>query len=172
RGNGLVGKRNKMILGMMIYQGIGSGEMAELQVGDLSLEEGKINIPSGNKSNGRSLELNGKQIIPLQIYVTEIRPLILSESQKESERLFVSIGKSQRLNNALGNLTKHLKRINPKVKNPTRIRMSVISNWLEKYDMRTVQYMAGHRYVSSTERYGKDNLKGLQEQIEKIHPLG
>ncbi|MGB1217827.1 MAG: integrase, partial [Saprospiraceae bacterium] len=103
---------------------------------------------------------------------TEIRELILAESEKESDKLFISTGKSEGLNNALGNLTKHLKRINPKVKNPTQIRMSVISNWLEKYDMRTVQYMAGHRYVSSTERYGRDNLKGLQEQIEKIHPLG
>jgi integrase/recombinase XerD len=167
----LVGKRNKSIIGMMVYQGLDSGEIAKLEKEDLRLEEGKIKIPSSNKSNGRTLELNGKQIIPLQIYKTEIRQLILAESKKESDRLFVSSGESQQLNNALGNLCKKLKKINPKVRNPTQIRMSVISLWLEKHDIRTVQYMAGHRYVSSTERYRKDKLEGLQEQLEKIHPL-
>ena len=170
-GTGLVGKRNKVILGMMVYQGIESGEIARLQKSDLLLEEGKISVPSGNKSNGRVLELNGKQIIPLQIYATEIRELILKESNKQSDKLFISSGKSSQLNNALGSLCKRLRKINPKVKNPTQIRMSVISLWLEKYDIRTVQYMAGHKYVSSTERYRKDRLEGLQEQLEKIHPL-
>jgi len=31
--------------------------------------------------------------------------------------------------------------------------------------------MAGHRYVSSTERYRGDKLESLQEQLEKLHPI-
>mgnify|MGYP003841731037 FL=1 len=169
--NNLIGKRNKAITGMMIYQGIDSGEIAKLQAQDLHLEQGKIDIPASHKSNARTLELNGKQIIPLQIYVTEIRPILLAETNKISDKLFISSGKSEQLNNTLGSLCKRLKKLQPKVKNPTQIRLSVISHWLEKHDIRIAQYMAGHRYVSSTERYRKDQLESLQEQLEKLHPL-
>jgi integrase/recombinase XerD len=31
--------------------------------------------------------------------------------------------------------------------------------------------MAGHKYVSSTERYQLDNLEKLQDKLEKYHPL-
>jgi len=34
-----------------------------------------------------------------------------------------------------------------------------------------VQYMAGHMYISSTERYQQNNLDKLQGQLEKYHPL-
>ena len=37
--------------------------------------------------------------------------------------------------------------------------------------VREVQYMAGHKYVSSTERYRTDNLEDLQKELEKYHPL-
>jgi integrase/recombinase XerD len=51
------------------------------------------------------------------------------------------------------------------------IRASVITNWLQHYNLREVQYMAGHKFVSSTERYRTDNLEDLQKELEKYHPL-
>ena len=39
------------------------------------------------------------------------------------------------------------------------------------YNLREVQYMAGYRFVSSTERYRMDNLEDLQKELEKYHPL-
>ena len=54
----------------------------------------------------------------------------------------------------------------------TKIRESVIVFWLKSKDIRTVQYMAGHKYVSSTERYQELDLEHLKEQIEQFHPLG
>jgi integrase/recombinase XerD len=32
--------------------------------------------------------------------------------------------------------------------------------------------MAGHRYVSSTEAFLINDLEGLQEEIDKFHPIG
>ena len=61
--------------------------------------------------------------------------------------------------------------INYTIKNAQQIRASVISNWLKDYNIREVQYMAGHQYISSTERYLQDDLEGLQEMIEKLHPV-
>lgn len=58
------------------------------------------------------------------------------------------------------------------LRSPYQIRSSVITNWLKHYNLRELQYMAGHKYVSSTERYRMDNLDYLQKELEKHHPLG
>mgnify|MGYP005854110209 CR=1 FL=1 len=52
-----------------------------------------------------------------------------------------------------------------------KIRSSVITHWLKNHNLRQVQYMAGHKYVSSTERYQQNNLEALQKNIEGYHPL-
>jgi integrase/recombinase XerD len=58
-----------------------------------------------------------------------------------------------------------------KVKQASQIRASVIAEWTRRHDVRIVQYMCGHKYVSSTERYQATNLEDLQEQLRKYHPL-
>ncbi|MEM7393068.1 MAG: integrase, partial [Verrucomicrobiota bacterium] len=52
-----------------------------------------------------------------------------------------------------------------------QIRASVITNWVRKYNLREAQYLAGHRYVSSTERYQKVDPKNLKKAISQYHPL-
>ncbi|HOX73172.1 MAG TPA: hypothetical protein PLB27_00530 [Bacteroidales bacterium] len=42
---------------------------------------------------------------------------------------------------------------------------------LKRYDLRIVQYMTGHKRISSTERYQVGYLEDLQESINKCHPL-
>ncbi len=79
---------------------------------------------------------------------------------------------SDDIKNCLMHLVKALKQINPKVRSCSHIRQSVITGWLKSYDLRTVQYMSGHKWISSTERYQVDYLEDLQESINKCHPLG
>ncbi len=43
--------------------------------------------------------------------------------------------------------------------------------WLKNEIVPIVQYKAGHRYVSTTERYQLINLKGLKGDVYKYHPL-
>ena len=52
-----------------------------------------------------------------------------------------------------------------------QIRSSVITEWLRKNNLRQVQYMAGHKYVSSTERYQCNNLDDLQNELQQHHPM-
>ena len=66
---------------------------------------------------------------------------------------------------------RRLKIIYPEIKNAQQIRQSVITHWLKTNNLREVQYMAGHRWVSSTERYQLNNLEGLKAQVDKYHPL-
>ena len=66
---------------------------------------------------------------------------------------------------------KAIQKTNPEILNPKQIRASVITYWLKNYNLRQVQYFAGHKYVSSTERYQLNNLENLKNQLDKYHPL-
>lgn len=169
---GITGKRNKAMLGLMIYQGLSTSELHALEEKDLKLEEGKIYIPQTGRSNSRISKLEAFQVIQLQKYITQVRPVILLLNDKTTEKLFISTGKSERLNNSLSKICPTLKKYNPKVKNFHQIRASIITEWLKKYHIRQVQYMTGHRYISSTERYRTDTLENLQDLINELHPLG
>src|SRR5690606_29093962 len=68
-------------------------------------------------------------------------------------------------------IIKRLKSINQKAGNINHLRASVIVNWLKQYNIRKVQYLAGHKYISSTESYKQNNLESLQEAVNEFHPL-
>ena len=167
----LTGKRNKSIIGMMIYQGLNSGEISTIEVQDLCLETAKVYVAGVGRRNSRRLKLSSAQIIPLQKYISQVRPLLLSISGKESARLFVSSGVGHGLGHSIKTVMRIAKQLNATVKHAQQIRASVLTHWLSKSSIRQVQYMAGHRYISSTDRYRTDLLETLQEQIEALHPL-
>jgi len=92
--------------------------------------------------------------------------------QKEQAwKLFASINGSEHIKNSLYHLFKNLRKINPDIQNPRQIRASVITHWLKHYNLRQVQYMAGHKHVHSSERYKLNNLDSLKNKLEKYHPL-
>lgn len=62
--------------------------------------------------------------------------------------------------------------INPRLTNALHIRGSVIINWLKLHNKRQVQYMAGHKYISSTEAYAVQDRDTLQDELSKHHPFG
>lgn len=159
--------RNKVMLGLLVYQGLTREELETLRPEHLKLREGKIHVPAVSKNNGRVLALQPHQILDLQEYVLVIRPKL----QSISERLFTGRNGIEKLKNSLLHLNHALRKLNPKVKNAVQIRQSVITEWLKEKDLRTVQYMGGHRYVSSTERYQTTNLEDLKEALNKHHPL-
>ena len=61
---------------------------------------------------------------------------------------------------------------NPRLTNIKQLRASVITHWLKLYNLREVQYRAGHRFVSSTESYLVNDIEDLLEDVIKYHPIG
>jgi len=155
----------------MIWQGLGTLELSRLELKDLKLREGKIYITSTRKSNERTLKLESVQILDLMEYTLQTRKEILQLRQKESDLLFISTGTSSQFNNTMTKLLKKLHEQNNRITSVQQIRTSVIVSWLKTYNLREVQYMAGHRYVSSTESYLINDLDDLQEEITKYHPF-
>jgi len=168
---GISGKRNKAMLGLLIYQCIKPEELAKLEPSHLRLREGKIYIPGTRRTNSRLLKLESHQIMGLQEYTTKTRELIFAVTEKESNKLFISIGDSHNLRNSLDKLMRSLRKKYDYFKNAEQIRQSVITHWIKLHDIRQVQYMSGHKYVSSTERYQADDLQDLQKELDKYHPL-
>lgn len=170
-GNPLARKRNKILLGLLVYQGLTTQNLQQLQVENVQLYKGRIDILGTKKSNGRVLDLKPWQLMGLMEYINEIRPNILEQTSKETEQLFLPLGSSLRLQNSLAKITKELKRINHKFIDVKQVRTSVIVHWLKQHNLRKVQYLAGHRYISSTERYQQDDLESLHKTINTYHPF-
>jgi integrase/recombinase XerD len=168
----LKGKRNKIILSLLVYQGVKTEELIKLEVQDVKLREGKIEIPGGHKSDRRLLQLESHQVLEFYDYVNNTRKEILAQSKQQTDRLFVSIEGGDSLNSCMHRLMFWVKRKNKLVVNAKQLRASVIVKWLKMYNLRKVQYLAGHRYISSTESYQQSEMEGLTEEVNKFHPLG
>ena len=164
-------KRNKIIIGLLVYQGLQTTELQHLKEEHVELYKGKIHVPGTKRSNGRTLELKPWQLMEFMEYVNQIRPQLLKQTQQNTEQLFISLGGSLSLHNVIRDINEELKKINYGFQNGSQIRSSVIVNWLKQHNLRKVQYMAGHRYISSTERYKQDDLESLHEMISNFHPI-
>ncbi len=171
KGKEIARKRNKIILGLLVYQGLNTRDLQLLEVENIQLYKGKINIPGTKKSNAREIELKPFQLMEFMEYINEVRPRILRETNKATEQLLLPIGRSFKLHNTVHKLAKELKEINQNFMDVKQIRTSVIISWLRQYNLRKAQYLAGHKYISSTEKYVQDDLESLHETINTYHPL-
>ena len=171
KGNELTRKRNKIIIGLLVYQGLNTRDLQLLEVEHLQLYKGTITIPGTRKSNTRELELKPWQLMEFMEYIKEVRPIILAQTHKETEQLLLPMGKSNNLYGVLTKITKELKSINHKFTNIKQLRTSVIISWLQQYNLRKAQYLAGHKYISATECYVQDDLESLHETINTYHPF-
>jgi integrase/recombinase XerD len=162
-------KRNKIIIGLLVYQGLNTTNLKSLLVEHLELYKGKIYVPSTRRNNSRTMELKSWQVLDLLEYINEIRPEIAKKNNLQSEQLFIP---QNHFNDLIRiGIFRRLKKINYKVVNVHHLRASVIVNWLGQYNLRKVQYLAGHKYISSTEKYKQNNLENLHEAINEFHPL-
>lgn len=163
-------RRNKVILSLLIYQGLRVEEVAAINLQDLQLREGKITVHAQRRTAARIMKLESHQVYELMDYIHEIRKQFLQENATSS-KLFLQWNDSDNFHNITQQMLKHLRKINSRIKNCDQIRASIITQWLKQNDIRKVQYLAGHKYVSSTEEYKANNIDELQDDITKYHPL-
>lgn len=159
----LAHRRNAVILGLLVFQGVHSGELQKMEVKHVSVDAGTVYIPSSSKGNSRTLQLKPAQILPIHEYLQDTR----YQLKPVGEELFPG-----NLHNTIYLLVQELQGINPAVTNALHIRGSVIINWLKQHNKRQVQYMAGHKYISSTEAYAVQEMDTLQDELSKHHPFG
>ena len=160
----LTHQRNIVIVGLMIWQGLHTGELDKLETTHINLTDGIIYIPSTSRSNNRELRLHTQQILPLHHY---LYGGIREKLGFKGDRLF-----ARRALDIVRYLLEELKGINPQVRNAQHVRASVILHWLKQHNKRQVQYMVGHKHIDSTEKYAVQEMEGLTGQLAKHHPFG
>lgn len=163
-------KRNKVILSLLVHQGLRVEEVAAIRLQDLQLREGKITIHRQRRTAARVMNLASNQVYELMDYIHEIRKQFI-EAHGVTDKLFLQWKKGENFYGITQMMLKHIRKNNSRIKNFEQIRASVITHWLKTFDIRKVQYLAGHKYVSSTEGYKANVIDELQEDVTKYHPF-
>jgi site-specific recombinase XerD len=158
----------KIMLGLLVYQGLQTEEISRLEPTHIRLKEGKIFIKGTSWSNERWLPLQAHQVVELTEYMQANR---LKEGVFLARPVRVDAS-GKNIQNRMQHMIRQLRKLHPKVTNVNQIRSSVITGWLQRYNLRQVQYMAGHKYMSSTERYRVLNADDWPGELQKHHPMG
>jgi len=143
---------DRYLVGLMVFQGLRQRELARLQSQDFDLKEMRVFVTGDKRTASRYIPLDKHQLSHLEAYF------------KGHDQL---LGKSIKYH--VNRLTPYL---NGHVDSLRQLRASVITNWLKGHNLREVQYLAGHKYISTTEKYQRVRPEALQKAVEMYHPLG
>jgi len=141
-------------LTLIAYQAMQVQEIQALKKNDFDLHKGTVTVFENRRGAERKLPLHPSQIgIIIQHFADEETTSILP-NRNHFERLSVS-----------------LKKLHPKYRDFRQIRASKITHWLKLHGLRKAQYLAGHRNISSTEKYLAGDFETLQNDMDNFHPL-
>lgn len=162
--------RNQVIVSLLIYQALRAKEITGLMVEDINLEEGILYVRETPKTVSRTIKLKPKQIMLIYKYISEVRPKAIHPSSP----LLLNMRGKPVTGEDISYLMETFKYLfKDRSLNAETIRQSVIANMLkEGKDLRVVQVFAGHKNISSTEKYKQTAIDELKSAINKYHPLG
>lgn len=172
--------RNQVIMSLLVYQALLSGEICRLTLNEVDTTAGTIFIKAGGKTNERTLPLKAEQILLLHRYIQEIRPQLIkgpsgspTGERKDTDALIITSRGTAERGEGIHYLVTTFRKLVPNKRLTTvTIRQSVIALMLKAgTDLRIVQTFAGHTKPSTTERYRVDHLEELREAVAKYHPL-
>jgi site-specific recombinase XerD len=164
-------KRNKIIMSLLVNQGLRIGEIENIKLTDIDLEKATIQITETGITNSRNLPLKAEQILLLYEYVNQDRNKLKTFRNDQNALLLGKLGTPIRKEDVDYLISTYQKQSKKRL-TTTTIRQSVIANlFIKKNDLRVVQYFAGHKSPDTTEKYRQTGLNALKTAIEKLHPI-
>jgi len=164
-----VAVRNKVVTGLAIFQGCDAVALKSLKEEHINLRKGMVHIPGTKKTNGRKLKLDSSQTFDLIQYLQVDRPILQKRIECYTDALFPM--NTNRISCITSPVVKVLRSMNLRVTNLKQIRASVITLWLKEHNLRKAQVMCGHRFISSTEAYLKNDHSEMHDAIANFHPM-
>jgi integrase/recombinase XerD len=164
-------KRNQVIVSLLIYQALQLQEFENLKVQHVNLDEGRIYIPATPTGTRRHLDLHPKQYKIFESYINESRRELL---KVESDKLIVGTRGTPVTKDQVHRFISTFKPMFPdRNLTPESIRQSVISNWIneKRFPLEQVQLMAGHAWISTTEKYRQTSADDKRAIVNRFHPL-
>ena len=164
--------RNYTMLTFLVYQGLTTTELTQINLNDIDLNKARLTLNNGTTI--RNLPIQATQIGTLINYINNIRPLYLDYCKGETDKLFFALSAEQYDKTFIAPLKKfkkQIKSIDRNFINFVQIRTSVITHWIQTEGLRKAQYLAGHRSIASTEMYLPNDLNSLMNDIQKFNPF-
>ena len=166
-------RRNEVIITLLIYQALTVSEISNLEVENIDLESGEIQIKSGHHQQKRKLPLQAKQILLFYNYLEKERKELLLFNKENPVISYLILGQyGEKINpHTISKMINEYRKPSEKLQ-PMKIRQSVIANLLKKEnDTRIVQVFSGHRRASTTIQYKQTELEALQNAVNQYHPI-
>jgi len=163
--------RNRLVISLLIYQGLTSAEIAKLKVKDLNPDRGVVKIAASATNSGRKLELKPMQLDLFEKYLNKSRKYL--QRQNQEALLLNKLGNPMTVDD-IHYLIETYKYLYPDRKlTPQTIRQSVIANWLNKYHipLEDAQLLAGHKRPSATLKYKQSNMQQAVDTLNRFHPF-
>mgnify|MGYP005990291473 FL=1 len=161
--------RDKVLLSFYIFQGVKSSEAKNIEIQDLNLIGYKILLRGDKRTNQRKIGLNIKQILLLNEYLNSHRRKLLK--RRKSNQLIIASNSNFAQQNLLQRVSAKLKKTVYGYEALSQLRASVVHQWTKEYDLRKAQYLSGHRYISTTEKFIIKDLKELQKAVDDYFPF-
>jgi site-specific recombinase XerD len=165
-------QRNQVVISLLIYQGLHSREISNLNLSNVDLDSGTIFIRATPKVSQRHLEITNKQYRLFDRYLNEGRKALL----RDDNQAFVLGKLGTRMSvDDIHYLVSTFKGLFPdRNLTPATIRQSVIANWLneKKLPLEQVQLLSGQKWISTTIKYKQVNIDEQRKLMNRFHPLG
>lgn len=165
-------QRNQVVISLLIYQGLHSREISNLNLSNVDLDSGTIFIRATPKVSQRHLEITNRQYRLFDRYLNEGRKALL----RDDNQAFVLGKLGTRMSvDDIHYLVSTFKGLFPdRNLTPATIRQSVIANWLneKKLPLEQVQLLSGQKWISTTIKYKQVNIDEQRKLMNRFHPLG
>ena len=163
------GYRDKAMLEVMYATGIRVSELIDLDIDDVSIDQGIIKCSRSKKV--RSIPLYPAALKALKIYIKDIRVSMLADPSETA--LFVNVNGSRMSRQGFWKILKHYQETAhiEKEITPHTLRHSFAVHLLENgADLGSLQELMGHCDISSTQMYTHMINQKLKSVYEKCHP--
>jgi integrase/recombinase XerD len=157
------GLRNRTIFELLYATGLRIGELLQLKIKDVNLQEGIILIRKGKYRKDR--------YIPLIETAVRFLSRLLRNKTREEDYIFPGLNGHLVRTTVDKVFKKHLKHLNKKSKALHSIRHSTATHLLENgADLRYVQELLGHESIETTVIYTHALLGRLKKVYKTYHP--
>lgn len=165
------GQRDRAMLELLYATGIRVSEMLNLTIDDVNMGIGYINCRSNKKDRVIPVYSDARKM--LTAYMQEARQEILKSTGKKTDILFINCNGTPMTRQGFWKIIKYYaaKAGITKDITPNTFRHSFAIHLLENgADLKSVQEMLGHAYMSSTQVYTQIMTSRLNEVYSKAHP--
>ena len=164
------GLRDRAWMELLYGSGLRLGELLNLNVTDLCLDEDLIHIRQGKGSKDRFVPLTPEAKKAIKVYIKASRPQLTDPGQPA---LFVSsLGSRMNRHTVSKGLHHYAEKAGLAVRiTPHVLRHSCATHLLKNgASLRHIQLLLGHEYLSTTQIYTRVEITDLVDVVRRCHP--